>query len=213
MMSSMMNESGEDGRPQRRSDGEQTHAAILDQAMRLASVEGLSNLTIGRLADAAGISKSGLYAHFGSKERLQIETIEAAREVFTREVILPGMDEPAGIGQLRALCLSYLSYVERRVFPGGCFFYAVISEFDARSGPIHEEIANDNREWLGLLRANVIEAQAQGEIAAGIDPDQLVFELEAAMELANCLYTLHGDPVAIERARLAVRAALERSSR
>jgi AcrR family transcriptional regulator len=210
-MSSMVTENG-DNRPRRRSDGEQTHATILEEAVRLASIEGLGALTIGRLAQVSGISKSGLYAHFGSKKRLQLETIEAAREIFVREVIQPGLEVPEGLRQLEALCVAYLSYVERHVFPGGCFFYALMSEFDAQPGTFHEEIVADNREWLGLLTSAAATAQAKGEIDPRIDPDQLVFELEAALELANCQYVLHRDPVALERARTAVRSTLERAA-
>ncbi|MGA7269823.1 MAG: helix-turn-helix domain-containing protein, partial [Acidimicrobiia bacterium] len=94
----------------RRSDGEHTHALILDKAVALASVEGLEGLTVGRLAAELGMSKSGVYAHFKSKRRLQTEVIEAAREVFAREVIGPGMAEPQGLSRLRGLCEAFLTY-------------------------------------------------------------------------------------------------------
>lgn len=195
----------------RRSDGEQTHAVILDAAMRLASIEGLGSLTIGRLARELGISKSGVFAHFGSKERLQRETIEAARGVFEREVLRPGLAAREGRERLEALCEAYLSYVERGVFPGGCFFAHVLAELDAQSGPIHDEIAAAQRGWLGLLEAQVVSAQRRGDLDSSIDAAQLAFELGAALELANYLFTLFRDASQVGRGRAAVRAALTRA--
>lgn len=198
--------------PQRRSDGERTHAAILDAAMRVASVEGLGGLTLGRLADELGISKSGVYGHFGSKERLQRETIEAAREVYALEVREPGLDAPEGLGQLEGLCEAYLSYVERRVFPGGCFFAHVIGELDARDGVLHDEVAAGNRGWLALLADRAREARDRGELEGSVDVEQLAFELTAAMELANYLSLLHRDPELVERGRRAVERILADAS-
>jgi AcrR family transcriptional regulator len=192
-------------------DGEQTHAAILETAMRVASIEGLGGLTIGRLASELGVSKSGVYAHFRSKQRLQQETVEAARAVFAGEVIEPGMHAPEGLGQLEGLCAAFLSYVEREVFPGGCFFAQVIAEFDARSGALHEEVAADQRDWLSLLEDRARAARDRGELHAATDVEQLAFELTAALELANYLATLHRDPALVERGRRAVQEALARA--
>ena len=194
--------------PHRRSDGEQTHAAILEAAMRLASIEGLSSLTIGRLAAEVGVSRSGVFAHFRSKQRLQHETFAAAREVFEREVLGPGLDAPEGLAQLEGFCEAYLSYVERGVFPGGCFFAQLLAEFDAPDGPIHDEVAAFQRGGMSLLEGLVTTAQQRGELDPDIDPGQLAFELYAALELANYLSTLHRDPALIERGRTAVQAAI-----
>lgn len=193
----------------RRSDGERTHAAILEKAMALASIEGLGGLTIGRLADELGISKSGVYAHFGSKRRLQLETVEAARRIFIREVIEPGLSAPAGLGQVESLCEAFVSYVERGVFPGGCFFAGLLSEFDARPGEIHEQVASDHRAWLDGLATAARAAQTRGELDPAADAEQLAFELDAALELANYLYMLYRDPVYLERGRGAIRSAIE----
>ncbi len=198
---------------ERRSDGERTHAAILEAAMRLASVEGLAGLTIGGLAEALGISKSGVYAHFGSKERLQLETIEAAREVFQREVIEPGLAAPEGLGQLEAIAEAYLSYVERAVFPGGCFFAQLLGEFDSLVGPLHEEVEADQQEWLGLVEHLAAVARDQGQLSRGAEPKQLSFEIVAALDLANYLYILTRDAATLERGRVAVRAAVLRQRR
>jgi AcrR family transcriptional regulator len=177
--------------------------------MALASVEGLGSLTIGRLAEALEMSKSGVYAHFGSKERLQLETIEAARQVFVREVVQPGLAAPMGLGQLEALCEAFVSYVERGVFPGGCFFAALLGEFDAQQGRLHDEVAADNRRWLDTLSSAAAQAQTRGELRPDADPEQLAFELHAALELGNYLYALFRDPAVLNRARVALRNAID----
>ncbi len=195
----------------RRSDGEQTHAAILQTAMRLASIEGLGSLTIGRLADELGVSKSGVFAHFRSKQRLQQETIAAARAVFAEEVLGPGLNAPEGLPRLEKLCQAFLSYVERDVFPGGCFFAQLLVEFDARTGPIHDEVISDQRSWLSLLQELAAIARERGELDTTTDPTQLAFELYAALELANSLSTLYRDRAFIDRGRAAVRDTLSRA--
>jgi AcrR family transcriptional regulator len=196
--------------PRRRSDGAQTHAQILDTAMRLASIEGLGSLTIGRLARDLGVSKSGVFAHFRSKERLQRETIKAAEKLFQHEVLEPGLAASEGLARLESLCEAYLSYVERGVFPGGCFFAQLLGEFDAQDGPIHDEVVADHRQWLGLLEGLIDTARGQGELDPDTDAGQLAFELFGAMELANYLSMLYRDPSAIERGREAARAAISR---
>ncbi len=194
----------------RRSDGERTHGAILEAATRLASLEGLGALTVGRLADELGVSKSGLYAHFGSKRRLQLETIEAAREIFVREVIQPGLTGPEGLARLERLCEAFLSYVGRGVFPGGCFFAGLLSEYDGQAGEFHEQTAADHRRWLGLLEQLAQDAQARGQLSHDADLAQLAFEFDAAVELANYLFVLYRDPITLEQGREAVRNAIAR---
>jgi len=195
----------------RRTDGERTHAAILDAAMRLASIEGLGSLSLGRLAKELEISKSGVFAHFRSKRRLQLETIEAAERVFAREVVAPGLDAPAGLAQLEGLCEAYLSYVERGVFPGGCFFAQLLAEFDAPAGALHDAVAEGQSGWLDMMTGLVRDARSQGELDPATDARQLAFELYASLELANYLSTLYRDADAIERGRTAVRAAIARA--
>lgn len=197
---------------ERRSDGERTHAAILDAAMRLASVEGLEALTIGRLAQFVGVSKSGVYAHFGSREQLQLETIDAARAVFEREVLAHASVQLPALARLKALCEAYFSYVERMVFPGGCFFASLLAEMDGRAGALHELVADGEREWLGLLTAIANEAQRAGELSRDVHTEQLAFELEASLALANYHFVLFRDVKVIERARWAVGRILERST-
>ena len=198
-------------RSQRRSDGAATHAAILDAAVRIASIEGLGSLTIGRLARDLGISKSGVFAHFASKVQLQRETIQAARVVFGREVLRPTLAAPEGLRQVEAFCEAYLGYVERGVFPGGCFFAHVLAEFDAQDGPIHAEVVADQRAWRHAVGGQIDLAKRVGEIAPDVDGEQLAFELLAALDLSNFLSTLERDPNVVERGRRAVRAAIARA--
>ena len=120
----------------RKAQGERTRKAILEMAVNIASAEGLEGLTIGRLALELSMSKSGLFAHFGSKEDLQVATVEAARAIFINEVIKPAFEAAQGLNRLWKLCDIWLSYVQAGVFRGGCFFAAAAAEFDGRPGPV-----------------------------------------------------------------------------
>lgn len=180
--------------------------------MRLASIEGLSSLTIGRLARELEVSKSGVFAHFRSKQRLQQETVAAAQEVFHHEVLEPALGAPEGLARLVSLCEAYLSYVERGVFPGGCFFAQLLAEFDAPDGPIHDEVVTGQRGWIGLLEHQIETARDNGELDPEVDTRQMAFELYAPLELANYLSTLYRDPSLIDRGRGAVRATIERAT-
>lgn len=198
--------------PKRRSDGEHTHASILDAAVRLASIEGVNQITLGRLAERTGVSKSGVYAHFKSKERLQMEIIQAADEIFQREVIQPGLDAPEGLPRLQNFFMTYLDYIERDVFPGGCFFAGLVSEFDAQSGPIHEAVVTGRRRYDEMVEGIARDAQRRGELDPGVDPADLVFQLDAVVDHTNFLYTLYRDPAIITRARSIVSRTIERAS-
>lgn len=192
----------------RRSDGERTRQAILDAAAQLATVEGLDGLSLGRLAQQTGMSKSGLFAHFGSKEELQLATISAAEVVFQADVIAPAMARPEGIARLRALAEGFLSHVERKVFPGGCFFASAAAELDTRPGPLRDRIAEVYRGWVGLLEESARRAQDRGELDPALDPEQVVFEVNAMLAEANGLYILSGDRRAFEMARRAIAARI-----
>lgn len=188
--------------------GEKTRAAILDEATRLATVEGLEGLSLGQLAGATEMSKSGLYAHFGSKQELQLATIEAARATFLQEVVGPGLEAPAGLARLLAICDAFLSHVEREVFPGGCFFSAAAAEVGTRRGKVRDAVATQQREWLELLERLVREAQAAGELDSDEEPPQLAFELNALLVAANTAFLLQGDRGALDRALGAIRSRL-----
>ncbi len=184
-----------------RSDGERSRRRILDVASQLATVEGLEGLSIGRLADEAGMSKSGLYAHFGSKVELQLATIETAGEIFVEAVIRPGLAASKGVERLRALCFSYLSYVDERVFQGGCFFTAATAELASRPGPVREALAQQAAMWRSLLSRVAAEAQELGELPRETDPELLAFQLAAILVEANGRYVLSGSTADIDLAR------------
>lgn len=191
-----------------RTKGERTRAVILDQAARLATEVGLEGLSIGQLADATGMSKSGLYAHFGSKRDLQLATIEAARHTFVEEVMRPALRSPRGIERLLAMCSAYLSHVERRVFPGGCFFSAAAVDVGTRPGPVHDAIVAQQLDWLGLLERLIREAMQCGDLDPDTNPAQLAFELQALLVAANTAFILRGDTGAFARAFEAIRTRL-----
>lgn len=186
-----------------RSDGERTRRQILDTAVRLATIEGLDGLSIGHLASATGVSKSGLYAHFGSKEELQLATVDTARRLFVDVVVAPALAEE-GEKRLRALCDSFLDYVENRTLPGGCFFAAAAAELGGRSGPVRARVAHYQQQWIDLLTAAADDAVEQGELPAETDTALLVFELNALVVAANTGFILHDDPRVIDRARRAI---------
>jgi AcrR family transcriptional regulator len=196
----------------RRSDGERSRRTILDAATRLATVEGIEGLSIGGLAQTIGMSKSGLYAHFGSKEDLQLATVDAAQEVFNADVIAPAMQADDGVPRAEALCEGFLSHVERGVFPGGCFFASVAAELDTRPGPVRDRIAAFLSEWSSLIASSLGTAQQQGELNADTDIEQLAFELNAMLSQANAVFLLYGDRDVFDAARRGIRDRLERAS-
>ena len=196
----------------RRSDGLRSRRAILDAAARLATVEGIDGLSIGGLAKSIGMSKSGLYAHFGSKQELQLATIDAAEEVFHADVIDPAMQADDGLPRVKALCDGFLSHVERGVFPGGCFFSSVAAELNTRPGPVRDQIAAFLSEWIGDIASSLGTAQRQGELDADVSIDQLAFELNAMLAQANAVFLLYGDRRAFDMARRAIGDRLERAA-
>ena len=148
--------------------------------------------TVGRLADDLGMSKAGLYGHFGSKEQLQLDTIALGREVFQERVVAPANRAPAGLPRLWALCTTYLSYVDAAVFPGGDLFVTVANEFDTRTGVIHDEIAEVIGGWMRTLENLVEEAVAVGHLRA-CDAEQVAFEIEALLVAGNHMRHLDDD--------------------
>ena len=196
-----------DGRKRR---GNRTRESILQAAADLASVEGLEGLTIGRLATELGMSKSGLFAHFGSKEELQLATIDAARRRFVEHVVKPSRHLPRGRARVEALMTSWLDYYKGEVFQGGCFFNTVKAEFDSRStGPVREVVMQDAREFIAFLEREVKKAQEAGELDPAIDAEQLAFELDALGAAANQHYQLMHDDEVFRRAATAIRSRLE----
>lgn len=179
----------------------------MDTAVRLATVEGLDGLSIGTLAAATDVSKSGVYAHFGSKQDLQLATIENARTLFIDAVVVPALNTE-GLERLISLCEAFLSYVEQRTLPGGCFFAAAAAELGGRIGPLRESVAANQRDWIDLLNAAANRAVADQQINADTDVAGLVFELNALVISANTGFILHNDPEIVTRARAAVSRVL-----
>jgi AcrR family transcriptional regulator len=192
----------------RRADGERSRRTILRAAANLATVDGLEGLSIGSLAAHIGMSKSGLYAHFGSKEELQLETIETALAIFAADVIAPSEHEDDPLEQLLAVCRGFLHHVERRVFPGGCFFASANAEFDTHPGPVRDRIAAIQTDWSARIERLLADAQRQGRIGADEDPAQLGFELSAYLLMGNTGFVLYDDPAYLRRALAAVERRL-----
>jgi AcrR family transcriptional regulator len=190
-----------DGRVRR---GDRTRRVVLGKAVDVASVEGLEGLSIGRLASELSISKSGLIAHFGSKEQLQLATIRAARAIFVICVIEPALETPAGLGRLRALLEDWLDYSSDRRFPGGCFFARASHEYAARPGAVHDALAAIDEEWVGLITRTIVEAQEIGDIRGGVDPGLLAFDLVAYLDSANLRSLLAGSNDVYDQARRAI---------
>jgi AcrR family transcriptional regulator len=189
--------------------GQRTRQAILDRAASLATEEGLETLSIGRLAEATGMSKSGLFAHFGSKEELQLATVDHAATVFVEEVIAPAREAPKGIARVWALCDHMIGYSERQVFPGGCFFASAAFEFNHRPGPVRDHIRDNLGSWMSYLEHAVEQAQDIGELDRRVPASELAFQLDALAQAANGQYQLFRDDTVFDRSRRAIRERLE----
>ncbi|SIO00619.1 TetR/AcrR family transcriptional regulator [Agromyces cerinus] len=176
----------------RRLKGDASRRLVLEHAVDLASVDGLDGLSIGRLADAAHVSKSGVATLFGTKERLQLAAVEAARLRFVATVIEPARVEPRGIRRIVALLDGWIAYSRSRVFAGGCFFAATTTEFDAKPGAVRDALAAALAEWNGYIAASFGYAVAQGEVGADEDPEQFAFEATALLDAANTRSLLGG---------------------
>jgi AcrR family transcriptional regulator len=194
-----------DGRVER---GNRTRQLVLRRTVDIASVEGLEALSVGRLATELQLSKSGVFALFGSKQELQLATLREAARIYTEKVIRPAAEVPAGVSRLWRLCELWLDYSRGRVFPGGCFFYEVIAEFDARSGPVHDAVVGAQRDWTAFVERTAAEARDAGELRSDTDIPQLAFELVALMETSNAVSVLHGEETAYRRARIGIAARL-----
>jgi AcrR family transcriptional regulator len=190
-------------RPARRPRGLKTRHAILRKAVNIASLEGLEGLTIGKLASTLRISKSGLFAHFGSKEDLQCAVVDEARDIFVEKVVRPAA-QFRGLPLLRALCQNWLDYGEQKTFPGGCFFSAASLEFDDRPGPVRVRIVGLMKKWLENLEHAARDAQDAGEIRKAVDVHQLAFEIQALAMGGNWSSRLFRDPSAFRSAKTAI---------
>jgi AcrR family transcriptional regulator len=174
------------------------------EAVSLATVDGLEGLSIGKLAASLDMSKSGLYAHFGSKQELQLATVEEAGRVFHDEVIEPALAAAPGLAQVVAVCDAFFDHLARRTFPGGCFFAGAVLEMGTRPGAVKEAIAAFQDAFTALIRGFVATALEQHELSADEDADALTFELSGIILAANSRFVLHQDPAALEVARSVV---------
>jgi AcrR family transcriptional regulator len=192
----------------RRVRGDKTRHAILARATQIASTEGLEGLSLGQLAADLGMSKSGLFAHFGSKEELQLKTLRAARRIFYDSAILPALAIPEGLERLAALIDADIAYLSGDAFPGGCLFISSAAEFDSRPGPIRDLVRETMFSWLDLLAEQATIARDEGDLAPDTDPRALVWELHAFGLALNWDRQLNGSADARKRAESASRARL-----
>jgi AcrR family transcriptional regulator len=190
------------------SKGEATREAILDTAGRLARSVGLGGITIGTLASSAELSKSGLYAHFRSKESLQVRILEHTRARFVAEVVAPALSAPRGEPRVRAVFESWLTWDRQ---PGGCLFVAASSELDDQPGPVRDRLVRYQQDWLDSLAEIFRTGLAEGHFRTGADPEQFAFELDGVMLSHHMSSRLLGDPRSAARARHAFEALLDRA--
>ncbi len=180
----------------------------MSEAVALATVDGLEGLSIGNLASALGISKSGVYAHFGSKQDLQLATVDEAERIFHADVIEPAMAASKGLAQLVALCDAFFDYLGRRTFPGGCFFAGAVLEMGTRPGPVNDRVAEFQAGFTALIRRFIVVALEQHELPADEDPDGLTFEINGMILAANANFVLRQDAGTLEMAKTIVRRRL-----
>jgi AcrR family transcriptional regulator len=195
-----------------------TREAIVREAVSLATLDGLDGLSIGNLADALEMSKSGVYAHFGSKLDLQLATLDEAGKIFRDEVVDPALaTQPPGLAQLIALCDAFFDHLLRRTLPGGCFWCGVVVEMGTRPGPVKDQVTAFQGALIALMRDLVVTAVEHGDLYDE-DPDALAFELSGMMFAANANFVLRDDIGAVDMARgivhrrLGVTAATPRST-
>lgn len=186
----------------------QTRAAIVDEVVARASVEGLEGITIGTLADTLGMSKAGVIGPFGSKEELQLAALDGAIAIFRREVWDRAADGEPGIQRLTAIAEEWISYLERDVFPGGCFLTAAAAEFDGRPGRVRDAVDGTLKLWNAVLEAEVESAVKAGDMAPDTDPRQVSFEMNAIAMAMNQAWQLRTDTDAGARARRAMSRVL-----
>ncbi len=191
--------------------GELTRQAILDHAVGLASQIGLEGLSIGRLAEDLKLSKSGLFGHFKSKEALQIQVLETAKQRFVERVVKPGLTAPRGEPRLRALVEGWIGWGRENL--GGCLFANSAFEFDDRPGLVRDYMVQNQRDWLDLLANTARVAAQEGPFDPGLDPEQFAYEVYAIMLGWNHAARLLRDPKVNERAHIAFEALLDRSRR
>jgi len=190
--------------------GERTRAAILDAALRIVSKAGLDGLTIGTLADATGMSKSGLFAHFGSREELLLAVLAHGQAEFTEFVFQPAMAKARGLPRLKAMFTNWLDWTESAELPGGCPMIGGASEFDDKPGPVRDMLAGGQRTWIETLKRTVRQAIEEGQMPEDTDPEQIAFEMFGIALVVHHHRRLLGYPKARARALAALDKLLTR---
>ncbi len=183
--------------------GGQTKSLILESALKLVSVEGLGAVSIGRLAKSVGLSKSGLFAHFKSKDALQEEVLEHASKEFIANVVRPALKKPQGIPRLQAMFDNWLRWASAGRLPGGCIFVGAAVELDDKPGPLREFLVKTQKDWTTTLATAVDLAIQQGHLPKSTSPEQLAFELYGIMMSYHLYKRLLGDRQARAKARAA----------
>ena len=184
----------------RRARGETRRTALAEQAAALASLDGLGAISIARVADAVGAPKSSVQAAYPTKQDLQLAAVGAATETFLREVIKPALNAEEGLERLKALVEAWFAYVERRVFPGGCFMVANLAEFDSHPGPVRDALATARRQWLRALERQARIAIDNGALDASPNAVQRAFEIDALLAAANLDRNLNASEDALHAA-------------
>lgn len=193
-----------------RADGIESRRTILDAAARLATTHGLEGLSIGELARHIGMSKSGLYAHFKSKEELELATIDTAAEVFENDVIRKIPESLRGIARVTELAEAFFQHLARRVYPGGCFFATVAAQLAPHPGRARDRVLKLQGEWIDQFIVALRQACDDGELQSDADLNQLVFEITAMMFRANFAWIVTGDEHVLDQARIGIRSILSR---
>ena len=183
--------------------GAETRQEILGRAAQVASLVGLEGLTIGGLAEELELSKSGLFAHFHSKEALQVETLRFAAQLFVESVVRPALKARRGEPRVRAVFERWLEWARANTLEGGCLFVAASSELDDREGPARQELVRQQKEWLGFLSTVAGAAVSEGHFRAKLDTEQLAHDVYGVMLACHHARRLLRDPRAEERARRA----------
>ena len=188
--------------------GQQTRTAILDEAVGLASRVGFNALTIGQLAESTGMSKSGLFAHFKSKESLQLETLERGRERFTDLVIRPTLAAPRGVARVRALIDNWLVW-ETQALQGGCLFVTGSTEYDDQPGPMRDALVRNQRDWVEFIETVARTGISEGDFREDLDVEQFAFSLQGLIYAFHHTARLLRDPKALDHIRRGLDQLLE----
>jgi AcrR family transcriptional regulator len=188
--------------------GESTRQTILQRALVLARTLGLEGVTLGRLAKGLGLSKSGLFAHFRSKEELQIQVIQTAAAEFKHFVITPALRKPRGEPYIHALFERYLKWAER---PGGCIFISAAAELDDQPGPVRDVLAHVSKEWIRAVAKAAQDAVEEGHFRKDLDTQQFAFEFQSLLLGAHHALRLLDDAKALHRSRLSFKDLLART--